>query len=145
MVPNDDKDYFIDLIASSLAGRIAEKLFLHKPNNSGARSDLEQATKYALDMVTRYEMSKNLCQNRVYINDNTYHHMQNSTLTTKINSEIEAIIMEAGERAKNLLKTHEKLINILATELAKKGILSKLELEKIINTVESSNHPKIIV
>lgn len=143
-VPNDDRDYFIDLIASCLAGRIAEKIFLNQSNNSGASNDLEQATKYAYDMVTRYGMAKDLCQNRVYFNDGI-HNLQNSVLTTKINAEIEAIIKQAGERAKTLLRTHEKLVKVLATELAKKGILSKFELEKIIGTVELSNLPKTIV
>lgn len=143
-VPNDDRDYFIDLIASCLAGRIAEKIFLNQSNNSGASNDLEQATKYAYDMVTRYGMAKDLCQNRVYFNDGI-HNLQNSVLTTKINAEIEAIIKQAGERAKTLLRTHEKLVKVLATELAKKGILSKFELEKIIGTVELSNLPKAIV
>lgn len=143
-VPSDDRDYFIDLIASCLAGRIAEKIFLNQPNNSGASNDLEQATKYAYDMVTRYGMAKDLCQNRVYLNDNI-HHFQNSALTTKINTEIEAIIKQAGERAKTLLRTHEKLVKVLATELAKKGILSKFELERIISTVELPDSPKTIV
>ena len=143
-VPNDDRDYYIDLIASCLAGRIAEKIFLNQPNNSGASSDLEQATKYAYDMVTRYGMAKDLCQNRVYFNDGI-HNLQNSVLTTKINAEIEAIIKQAGERAKALLRTHEKLVKVLATELAKKGILSKFELEKIISTVELSDSSKTIV
>lgn len=143
-VPSDDKDYFIDLIASCLAGRIAEKIFLNQPNNAGASNDLEQATKHAYDMVTRYGMAKDLCQNRVYLNDNT-HSLQNSVLTTKINTEIEAIIKQAVERAKALLRTHEKLVKVLTTELAKKGILSKFELEKIISTVEVSDSPKTIV
>ena len=143
-VPNDDRDYFIDLIASCLAGRIAEKIFLNQSNNSGASNDLEQATKYSYDMVTRYGMAKDLCQNRVYFNDGI-HNLQNSVLTTKINAEIEAIIKQAGERAKTLLRTHEKLVKVLATELAKKGILSKFELERIIGTAELSNLPKTIV
>ena len=142
--PNDDKDYYIDLIASYLAGRISEKIFFHQQNNSGASSDLEKATKCAYYMVTRYGMSKNLCQNRIYLNDSN-HYMQNSVLTTKINIEIETIINQASERAKTLLKAHEKAVNILATVLAKKGILSKIELEKIINTIEFSNTQKTIV
>ena len=144
IIPNDDVDYFIDEIASCLAGRISEKIFLHQQNNSGASEDLRQATKYAFDMVTRYGMSKNLCPNRVYLNDNT-RSMSNSALTTKINAEIELIIKQATERAKFLLKAHENLVTTLANELAKKGILSKIELEKIINAVESPNTQKKLV
>lgn len=133
LISNNDVDYFIDEIASCLAGRISEKIFLHQPNNSGAAEDLKQSTRLANDMVTRYGMSKNLCQNRVYQNDS------HSALSAKINAEIEIIIQKASDKAKGLLQAHQKLVEILANELARKGILSKIELERIINTVEFSN------
>ena len=52
---------------------------------------------------------------------------------------------EIIERAKTLLRTHEKLVKVLAAELSKKGILRKFELEKIISTVELPDSPKTIV
>ena len=92
--PTSDKNFFIDKIASCLAGRISEKLFLGVQNNSGASSDLETATMLAYDMVTKYGMSTKLGENRIYFNDHNYK-MQTDEVTNMINGEIKNIIDRA--------------------------------------------------
>lgn len=129
--PTSDKNFFIDKIASCLAVRISEKLFLGVQNNSGASSDLETATMLAYDMVTKYGMSTKLGENRIYFNDHNYK-MQTDEVTNMINGEIKNIIDRATERATNLLNEHKDLVKALAEELSKKGMLSKIELEEII-------------
>lgn len=129
--PTSDKNFFIDKIASCLAGRISEKLFLGVQNNSGANSDLKTATMLAYDMVTKYGMSTKLGENRIYFNDHNYK-MQTDEVTNMINGEIKNIIDRATERATNLLNEHKDLVKALAEELSKKGMLSKIELEEII-------------
>lgn len=129
--PTSDKNFFIDKIASCLAGRISEKLFLGVQNNSGASSDLETATMIAYDMVTKYGMSTKLGENRIYFNDHNYK-MQTDEVTNMINGEIKNIIDRATERATNLLNEHKDLVKALAEELSQKGMLSKIELEEII-------------
>lgn len=129
--PTSDKNFFIDKIASYLAGRISEKLFLGVQNNSGASSDLETATMLAYDMVTKYGMSTKLGENRIYFNDHNYK-MQTDEVTNMINGEIKNIIDRATERATNLLNEHKDLVKALAEELSQKGMLSKIELEEII-------------
>lgn len=129
--PTSDKNFFIDKIASCLAGRISEKLFLGVQNNSGASSDLETATMLAYDMVTKYGMSTKLGENRIYFNDHNYK-MQTDEVTNMINGEIKNIIDRATERATNLLNEHKDLVKALAEELSQKGMLSKIELEEII-------------
>lgn len=133
--PTSDKNFFIDQIASCLAGRISEKLFLGVQNNSGASSDLETATMLAYDMVTKYGMSTKLGENRIYFNDHNYK-MQTDEVTNMINGEIKNIIDRATERATNLLNEHKDLVKALAEELSKKGMLSKIELEEIIQKYE---------
>ena len=133
--PTSDKNFFIDKIASCLAGRISEKLFLGVQNNSGASSDLETATMLAYDMVTKYGMSTKLGENRIYFNDHNYK-MQTDEVTNMINGEIKNIIDRATERATNLLNEHKDLVKALAEELSKKGMLSKIELEEIIQKYE---------
>lgn len=133
--PTSDKNFFIDEIASCLAGRISEKLFLGVQNNSGASSDLETATMLAYDMVTKYGMSTKLGENRIYFNDHNYK-MQTDEVTNMINGEIKNIIDRATERATNLLNEHKDLVKALAEELSKKGMLSKIELEEIIQKYE---------
>lgn len=126
-----NKAFFIDLIASYLAGRISEKLFINSSHNSGASSDLEKATKLAYDMVTKYGMTTKLGQYRIYFNDKDYH-MQTSETTNIINKEIQNIISEASERAKEILNEHHDLVIALVNELSKKGMMSQVELEKIV-------------
>lgn len=133
--PTSDKNFFIDEIASCLAGRISEKLFLGVQNNSGASSDLETATMLAYDMVTKYGMSTKLGENRIYFNDHNYK-MQTDEVTNMINGEIKNIIDRATERATNLLNEHKDLVKALAEELSQKGMLSKIELEEIIQKYE---------
>lgn len=133
--PTSDKNFFIDKIASCLAGRISEKLFLGVQNNSGANSDLKTATMLAYDMVTKYGMSTKLGENRIYFNDHNYK-MQTDEVTNMINGEIKNIIDRATERATNLLNEHKDLVKALAEELSKKGMLSKIELEEIIQKYE---------
>ena len=133
--PTSDKNFFIDEIASCLAGRISEKLFLGVQNNSGASSDLETATMLAYDMVTKYGMSTKLGENRIYFNDHNYK-MQTDEVTNMINGEIKNIIDRATERATNLLNEHKDLVKALAEKLSQKGMLSKIELEEIIQKYE---------
>lgn len=133
--PTSDKNFFIDKIASCLAGKISEKLFLGVQNNSGASSDLETATMLAYDMVTKYGMSTKLGENRIYFNDHNYK-MQTDEVTNMINGEIKNIIDRATERATNLLNEHKDLVKALAEELSQKGMLSKIELEEIIQKYE---------
>lgn len=133
--PTSDKNFFIDKIASCLAGRISEKLFLGVQNNSGASSDLKTATMLAYDMVTKYGMSTKLGENRIYFNDHNYK-MQTDEVTNMINGEIKNIIDRATERATNLLNEHKDLVKALAEKLSQKGMLSKIELEEIIKKYE---------
>lgn len=137
ITPNPDLDYYYDFIGMYLAGRISETIFLNARYNSGASSDLDTATKYAYDMVTKYGMRSDIGTNRVFLNTEQYH-MQTSAITDKINAEIDKIIKNAYDKAANFLKEHSKLIHVLVDKLLENGILSKLELEEIIKSVESS-------
>ena len=137
ITPNPDLDYYYDFIGMYLAGRISETIFLNARYNSGASSDLDTATKYAYDMVTKYGMRSDIGTNRVFLNTELYH-MQTSAITDKINAEIDKIIKNAYDKAANLLKEHSKLIHVLVDKLLENGMLSKLELEEIIKSVESS-------
>lgn len=132
---NCDKSYFKDLIAESLAGRIAEKLFMKIENNAGAENDLEKATKIAFKMVTRYGMASRLGENQIYLNDKDYQ-MQTPAVTETVNSEIQEILDESAQRATFLLNKYKGLVEELVNELTKKGMLSGKELNSIIERYE---------
>lgn len=131
-----DRDYFIDEIASLLAGKVSEKLFMHSLNNSGASNDLERATKIAYNMVTKYGMTTKLGEHRIYLNDENYQ-MQTPEVTKSINEEIKSITERARERAETILRNHSSLVTALADELVRKGMLSRKELDKFVKEHES--------
>ena len=82
-------------------------------------------------MVTKYGMTTKLGEHRIYINDRDYQ-MQTPEVTNMVNAEIKNIIEKSTERATTILQTHAELVKLLAEELSKKGMLSQIELEKII-------------
>ena len=64
LLPEEDrylwtKDQFQDMLAVTMGGRVAEELIFDEVT-TGARNDLEKATKIALSMVKRYGMSEAL-------------------------------------------------------------------------------------
>ena len=132
---NCDKSYFTDLIAESLAGRIAEKIFMKIENNAGAENDLEKATKIAFKMVTKYGMTSGLGENQIYLNDKDYQ-MQTPAVTEIVNREVQKILDESAKRATFLLNKYKELVEELVNEITKKGMLSGKELNSIIELYE---------
>lgn len=132
---NCDKSYFTDLIAESLAGRIAEKNFMKIENNAGAENDLEKATKIAFKMVTKYGMTSRLGENQIYLNDKDYQ-MQTPAVTEIVNREVQKILDESAKRATFLLNKYKELVEELVNEITKKGMLSGKELNSIIELYE---------
>ena len=132
---NCDKSYFTDLIAESLAGRIAEKIFMKIENNAGAENDLEKATKIAFKMVTKYGMTSRLGENQIYLNDKDYQ-MQTPAVTEIVNREVQKILEEAAKKATLVLDEHQEVVEELVNELTKKGMLSGKELNSIIELYE---------
>lgn len=127
--PTDDAlkfwnfDACIDIIASKLAGRVAEKMYTNC-NSAGARSDLKKATEEAKSMLVEYGLSPTFSA-RNFEKDIDEKSMQ------KLNSEIDQLIDKAYKRAEEIIKAHEKTLTRIANELVKKGILIYEELEKI--------------
>lgn len=121
-----DMNYFIDYIASMLAGRVAESLYTGY-YNAGARGDLRKATEQAYNVVTKYGMGNGVCKNYAYFQE-----MKNERITDAINVEVDSIIRKAYQRAEEVLKTNRPLLEEIAKQLCQKGILRCEELEKIV-------------
>ncbi|HWD28259.1 MAG TPA: ATP-dependent zinc metalloprotease FtsH [Rhizomicrobium sp.] len=111
----------------AFGGRIAEELiFGHDMVTTGASSDIEQATRMARAMVTRFGMSDDLGpiayaenQEEVFLGHSVSRTQNVSEATAqKIDSEIHRIIDESYQRAKHILETQ---INDLHT--VAKGLL----------------------
>ena len=116
-VPEEDhfletRDGMLDQIAVLLAGRTAEELFCDDVT-TGASNDLERATKLARTMVTRYGMSEELgaqvfgeAQHEVFLGRDYADHQDYSAETAKrIDDEVERIMREGHDRARQVLET----------------------------------------
>lgn len=133
-----DMDYFIDMIALDLGGRVAEKMYTNTIS-SGAAADLENATKYAYSVVARYGMLEDFGKNRIYFDSENYT-MHSEKVVDNINSEIDKIIDKAYIRAEQILTENEVYLKKLVNLLMKKGIVSQRDLD---NLFKEKSHLKI--
>lgn len=127
-----NKDYFVQSIASLYAGRVAEE-FKTGFITAGARSDAEKATMLAKDYVTKYAMADELSRTRVYSKkdkeDVTY--LTDEKLK-QIDSAIDKILEEGYDLAKKVLEEHRKELDLISQELLGKGILSEEEISELL-------------
>lgn len=131
-----DRAYFIDKIAESIAGRVAEEQYT-KNISSGACEDLQRANKIAYKVITSYGMSSS-AENRIYLEDEECH-LMSEKIRNQIDGEVKKIVSEATERAKQIISENKELLLKLVDELMKKEILDKNELEKICQRVETKH------
>ena len=129
LTPSKNKDYYIELIGSFLAGRIAEKMYSHKLT-AGASSDLTKATRIAKDVITRYGLDENFTQDRVFLRDSK-NPMYNEQLISNLNNRIDKLLKEARKHTEELLTEKREYLDVLATALIKKGMLSNKEIDEL--------------
>ena len=128
-VPEQDhflssRDEMLDQIAVLLGGRTAEELFCGDIT-TGASNDLERATKIAREMVTRYGMSEELgtqvfgeAQHEVFLGRDYAQKNDYSAETAKrIDDEIERIMREAHDRAREALSARGDQMRTMAEVL----------------------------
>jgi ATP-dependent metalloprotease len=95
-----------------MGGRAAEELIFGDDHvTSGAESDFAQATNLAEAMVTRYGMSEKLGR-VVYERES-----QSPGTRTIIEQEIKLLLDESYEKARSVLRSHEKELHSLAAAL----------------------------
>ena len=129
--PENDVHYLtregmLDDIRMSLGGRIAEELIM-EDISSGASGDIQQATKLARDMVTRYGMSRRLGtvlygsgHSEVFLGRDYASGKEYSEQTAAlIDEEIKSIIGECYEDAKKMLEEHIDRLHFVAQYLLK--------------------------
>ena len=128
-VPEEDhfletRDGMLDQIAVLLGGRTAEELFCEDVT-TGASNDLERATKLARTMVTRYGMSEELgaqvfgeAQHEVFLGRDYANHQDYSAETAKrIDDEVERIMREGHDRAREVLDGRREQMDTMARVL----------------------------
>ena len=134
----------------AFGGRIAEELvFGHEKVTTGAQSDIEQATRMARAMVTRFGMSDSRGpiayaenQEEVFLGHSVSRTQNISEATAqKIDSEIHRIIEEAYERARTILTERLTDLNVLARGLLEYETLTGDEIVALLKGVSPVRTP----
>ena len=112
----------------TMGGRVAEELIFGPDEiTTGASSDLQQATRLAREMVTRYGMSE-----KVGLASQDYDSAEISSETRQlIEDEVKAMLDAAYQRAKDLLTRHEGDLHSIARRLLDSESLSGAELKEL--------------
>ncbi|KAL9644253.1 hypothetical protein ABK040_005714 [Willaertia magna] len=133
------KQQYIQIIEKALGGVVAEEIMYGKDNvTSGCTSDLEQATKIARAMVTKFGMSRLGLVDYTEESLSVYQKPPEFSPETKrlIDQEIQGIINDAYDRVKKMLKENETDLKRLAKELVKYETLSGKEVMDILDGKE---------
>jgi len=134
----------------AFGGRLAEELvFGHEKVTTGAQSDIEQATRMARAMVTRFGMSDSLGpiayaenQEEVFLGHSVSRTQNVSESTAqKIDAEIHRIIDECYARAKQILEEHQSDLNVLARGLLEYETLTGDEIIALLKGIPPVRTP----
>lgn len=133
--------WMISRLAIMMGGRVAEELKFGKENiTSGASSDIEQATKLARAMITRWGFSDLLGnvaygdnQDEVFLGHSVARTQNVSEETARmIDMEVRKLIDDAYKSATNILKTKRKEWFALAQGLLEYETLTGAEINEVI-------------
>lgn len=131
-------------IATFTGGRAAEELIFGS-FTTGASNDIEQATKMARAMVTRYGMSDDFDMMALETVTNQYLGGDASLTcspetSTKIDQEVLSIIKSAHKKAMNILKENEEKLHELSKFLLEKETITGEEFMEILNGEKSAEN-----
>lgn len=134
------KEEAFNRIATLTGGRAAEELIFGSVT-SGASNDIEQATKLARAMVTRFGMSDTFDMMALETVTNQYLGGDTAlacseTTASQVDQEVLAIIKKAHAKALGILKEHAAKLNELAQYLLDKETLTGEEFMTILNEKE---------
>ena len=130
-------------IMVSLGGRIAEEI-IFKDITTGASNDIQQATKRARSMVTKYGMSETLGMinydddgDEVFIGRDLAHAKNHSELISgQIDSEVKRIIDECYFKAKEIIEDNINVLHACAELLLEKEKIGREEFEALFESVQ---------
>lgn len=154
-LPIDDKytyskEYLLNALTVLLGGRAAEEIALNHMT-TGAGNDLERATELARKMVTEWGMSDKLGpltfgkkDEQIFLGREIARHKDYSEKTAiDIDEETKKIVIDAYNRAKNLLSENKDLLGALAQTLLEKETMDATEIDTLIREVESQRAIKV--
>lgn len=128
------QQHILDKICALMGGRAAEEMFFGILD-TGALSDLEQATKRAYALVTYFGMSDKLRNISYYDstgqNEYGFTKPYSEATAQMIDAEVQRIIDEQYERAKTILRQYSEGHNKVANILIEKEVLFAEDLEEV--------------
>lgn len=136
------KEELVNKIATLTGGRCAEKLIFDSIT-TGASNDIEQATKLARAMITRYGMSDRFgmvaleTQNNPYLGGDSTLSCSPQTAAT-IDDMVVEIVREGYDTAMDLLEKNKMKLHELAKYLYEKEKITGEEFMQILNRKEIS-------
>ena len=130
--PAYDRQYYIQNIASSLAGKIAEEIF-DVPVNAGSSLDLVESNELAEEFASKVGMNSKL-NDRIF-DDEDLSSLDEDTLSS-INEGVDSILEEARNYAESIILKNKDIIEAILPHLTENGILTRPEIDEII----SQNH-----
>ena len=130
----------IDDLSMFLGGRAAEEIAIGDIT-TGASNDLERATKIAREMVTRYGMSEDLgtqvygeAHHEVFLGRDYASHNDLSAETAKrIDDEVERIMRQAHERARNVLDSRREQMSTMVRVLLERETVEGDVVKALLN------------
>jgi cell division protease FtsH len=136
---NYHREYLLNNIAILMGGRVAEELVLGQVS-TGAGNDLERATDLARKMVCEWGMSERLGpltfgkrEEMIFLGKEIAQHQDYSEQTAQeIDQEVRRFVIEAYERAKELVKARIGALHALAASLLEREVLEGPEIDVII-------------
>ncbi|MBS6511324.1 MAG: cell division protein FtsH, partial [Clostridiales bacterium] len=123
-------------LATLAGGRAAEELIFGSIT-TGASNDIEQATKLARAMITRYGMSETFDMTALETVSNQYLGGDttlacSAQTAAKVDEEVIALIKEAHHKAYEILSNNQELLHQLAAYLLEKETITGEEFQKIL-------------
>ena len=145
-LPDEEAHYrtrnmFKDQLCAALGGHAAEELIFGE-SSTGPSNDLEQVTRIARAMVTRWGMSERLgprtfgrSEELVFLGREISETRNYSEkIAEEIDDEVRRIIEEAHERARTILSDHRDLLEKLATVLLDVETLEGDTLNRLLDS-----------
>ncbi len=145
------KSYLDQILVTLMGGRAAEELIFNDLT-TGAGNDIERCTDIAKKMVCVWGMSEKIGpmtigkdQGEVYLGKDILSRDIYSDDTAKlVDSEIHNLIHDSHQKAKDILKDHKELMDILAVKLLEIETLGTEEIfENILAHVSEASRPLV--
>lgn len=131
-----NKEEAFNKIATLTGGRVAEEIQFHSIT-TGASNDIEQATRMARAMITRYGMSDEFGMvaletiNNQYLGGDTTLACSNET-ATRIDVAVIAMVKEAHDKAYQIISSHKDKLDEISAYLLEKETITGEEFMEIL-------------